>query len=221
MPTAHVWAYMQTHTHTQFLPPTHTHARLKHATKDLITFSKLWMAQCFPELCLLKPVTLIPTSLLKHTFIDTNGILRCPHIDSCCWQGMEVCRSGECWWALTPKGPVLGNSNNSEPAHASLLKKKKSLVAIAIVFLICFKWLSVELCCDTGQKLIYCFQLPRKKADHPGIEGKRHLNMEIQHCYKFLFVFGNIKLFEYLQRLVWLPKQWAIKLYTTLWIANV
>lgn len=112
-------------TPTRNFHPPHTHVRLKHATKDLITFSKLWMAQCFPELCLLKPVTLIPTSLLKHTFIDTNGILSCPHIDSCCWQGMEVCRSGECWWALTPKGPVLGNSNNSEPAHASLLKKKK------------------------------------------------------------------------------------------------
>lgn len=40
------------------------------------------MAQCFPELCLLKLVTLIPASLLKHIFIDTNGILSRPHIDS-------------------------------------------------------------------------------------------------------------------------------------------
>lgn len=39
----------------------------------------------------------------------------------------------------------------------------------------------------------------KKKADHPGTEGRRHLDMEIQHRYTFLFVFENIKLFEYLQ----------------------
>lgn len=70
-------------------------------------------------------------------------------------------------------------------------------------------------------KTYLLFPATKKKADHPGKEGKRHLNMEIQHRYKFLFVFENIKLFEYLQTMVWLPEQWTTNPYTARWIANV
>lgn len=147
----------------------------------------------------LRPVTLIPEPLLKHIFADTYSILSRPHIDSRCWQGMEdqLCRFVECWWALTPQGPVLGNSNNSEPVHASLLKKKYRLVAIAIVFLICFKWLSLELCCDTGQKRIFCFQLPRKKQTTlgQGENTSEYVNSELVHI--------SICIWEY--KSLWIP----------------
>lgn len=149
--------------------------------KKSLHSANMWIAE-FLRMMFLRAVTLMPASLLKHIFIDTYGISSRPHMDSRCWQGMEdqLCRFVECWWALTPQGPLLGNSNNSEPAHASLLKKKYRLVAIAIVFFICFKWLSLELCCDTGQKLIFCFQLPRKKANHSGTASE-YVNSEMVH----------------------------------------
>lgn len=95
--------------------------------KKSLHSANLWITE-FLRMMFLRPVTLMPASLLKHIFIDTHGISSRPHMDSRCWQGMEdqLCRFVECWWALTPQGPLLGNSNNSEPAHASLLKKKKT-----------------------------------------------------------------------------------------------
>lgn len=53
-----------------------------------------------------------------------------------------------------------------------------------------------------GENVSIVSSYPEKKAGHPGTAGKKDLNMEVQHRYRFLFAFENIKFFEYRQRWV-------------------
>lgn len=114
--------HMRRHTHKDpcahlrsYLPiDTHIHAVPADQRSHITVF--------VPEWCLF-PVTLVPKSLSKHTFMDTTIILTHPHTYSPCWWAIEdiLCRFVECWWAFTPQRVVSCISNNPEPENVSLL----------------------------------------------------------------------------------------------------
>lgn len=92
-PHAHARSHMQTdtHIHTQGLP-------IKERTSQYLSQSGVSL-----------PVTLVPKSLSKHTFMGTN-ILTYRHVYSPRWRGMEDKTLQICWMLMsfyTPKGCIL------------------------------------------------------------------------------------------------------------------